>query len=201
MKYLDKESGTYKSLNFVIPSNLIPSNTVQRIEAVETLPAEEEDGVLYVILGTKENLYPNQLPRDLTESGITITFNDKQVSFDGTATASVWYWTKHFTMPIVKGRTYSLQLTELSGSADDTQRKENADEYIGKITLAGYTEDAPTTEDPIVSSSGVEYTLESIFEPKIFVVEKDYITYSFSIQIKNYMICNNWTLGISITEV
>ena len=88
-----------------------------RILVVDKVQDNEENGVLYLIRKTVENLYPNQIQMSETGNGVTVTFVDKQFSVNGVCSPNdQWGWTRTFEMPLEPNKKYNVQFTLKSGS-------------------------------------------------------------------------------------
>ena len=110
-----------------------------RVLAVDEIPENEENGVLYLIRKTVENLYPNQIQMSETGNGVTVTFVDKQFSVNGVCSPNdQWGWTRTFEMPLEPNKKYNVQFALKSGSFDNTGRAENGNNDILRVLMYGY---------------------------------------------------------------
>lgn len=182
--------------------NNILSNVITSIVVVDALPEVEIEGVLYLVKESEIiepeliNLYPNQVEHT-EEDGFAITFKEQNVIVNGSNnSSSVWGWTNKFTMNLEANKTYYLQLTNISGSFDDSKRVSESDGVVTTVSLSAY--DSSGTETQLVSQ--VERPANDIYEKYTFTPTIEYAQYSVSLQVKKYNSFNNWTCSIVIAE-
>lgn len=200
----DFTNGYKRKLDEIEENFGITSETITNIKVVDVLPETEENGVLYLVKeGTEpptpvvENLYPAQTAMSNTENGCTVSYVDKQVTINGTPSASMWGWTQHFEMPLESGKSYAFKLTNFSGSFDNSARVEGGgDDIVVKVLLYGYLAD-----DTEVALINKEISAADIYNNINFGVGNNYVEYYLSLQAKGNVAFSNWTCDISITEV
>ena len=180
----------------------ISSNIVNSIVVVDALPEVEIEGVLYLVKESEIiepeliNLYPSQVEHT-EEDGFAITFKEQNVIVNGSNnSSSVWGWTNKFTMNLEANKTYYLQLTNISGSFDDSKRVNESDGIVTNVSLSAYNSSGVETQ--LISQ--VERPANSIYEKYIFTPTIEYSQYSVSLQVKKYNSFNNWTCSIVIAE-
>lgn len=183
-------------------SNFTTSITVNSIMIVDTLPETEVEGVLYLVKESEIiepeiiNLYPSQVEHT-EEDGFAITFKEQNVIVNGSNdSSSVWGWTNKFTMNLEANKTYYLQLTNISGSFDDSKRVSESDGVVTNVSLSAYN--SAGTETQLISQ--VERPANGIYEKYTFTPTIEYAQYSVSLQVKKYNSFNNWTCSIVIAE-
>ena len=183
-------------------NNNVLSNIVNSIVVVDALPEVEIEGVLYLVKESEIiepeliNLYPNQVEHT-EEDGFAITFKEQNVIVNGSNnSSSVWGWTNKFTMNLEANKTYYLQLTNISGSFDDSKRVSESDGVVTTVSLSAYN--SAGTETQLISQ--VERPANGIYEKYTFTPTIEYAQYSVSLQVKKYNSFNNWTCSIVIAE-
>lgn len=182
--------------------NNVLSNVITSIVVVDALPEVELEGVLYLVKESEIiepeliNLYPNQVEHT-EEDGFAITFKEQNVIVNGSNnSSSVWGWTNKFTMNLEANKTYYLQLTNISGSFDDSKRVSESDGVVTNVSLSAYN--SAGTETQLISQ--VERPANGIYEKYTFTPTIEYAQYSVSLQVKKYNSFNNWTCSIVIAE-
>lgn len=188
----------------------IPSESIiKSIAVVDTLPKVEVEGVLYLVKEgtsidtpttpeepTVTNLYPNQ-ETSTTSNGFTITFTGRNVTIDGSNdTGSILCQTHQFDMALEANKTYYLQLTNVSGSFDDSNRVSTDDGMICRVELKGY--DIPSSPNILIDS--VERDASGIYNKITFTPPIACKTGRLIIQAKKLVSYSNWTCSIVIAE-
>ena len=200
-----------------------------RVLVVDKVPENEENGVLYLIRKTVENLYPNQIQMSETGNGVTVTFVDKQFSVNGTCTPnSQWGWTRTFEMPLEPNKKYNVQFTLKSGSFDNTERVENGNNDVLRVLMYGYKSveseinllnntDMPkaliaemngkTQAKNLLAEETNEVVLiskdissEDIYKPMEITFSEELVGFYLSIATKAGVTYNDWICDISVTE-
>ena len=99
-------------------------------------------------------------------------------------------------MDLEANKTYYLQLTNISGSFDDSKRVSDSDGVVTNVSLSAYNSSG--TETQLISQ--VERTANGIYEKYTFTPSVKYAQYSVSLQVKKYNSFNNWVCSIVIAE-
>ena len=200
-----------------------------RVLAVDEIPENEENGVLYLIRKTVENLYPNQIQMSETGNGVTVTFVDKQFSVNGVCSPNdQWGWTRTFEMPLEPNKKYNVQFALKSGSFDNTGRAENGNNDILRVLMYGYKPVASeinllnSTDIPksllaemggkvqaknLLAEESSEVVLiskdvnaEDIYKPMEIVFSEELVGFYLSVAAKTGVTYNNWVCDISVME-
>ena len=182
----------------------VSSDVIRSIMVVDALPEVELEGVLYLVKETTTpteptvtNLYPSQTT-STTSDGFTITFTGRNVTIDGSNdTGSILCQTEQFGMNLKANKTYYLQLTNVSGSFDDSKRVSQEDAMICRVELKGYEESSVT---PISLINQVERDASGIYNKFTFTPTADCVKFRLLIQAKKLMTFSNWTCSIVIAE-
>ena len=200
-----------------------------RVLVVDEIPENEENGVLYLIRKTVENLYPNQIQMSETGNGVTVTFVDKQFSVNGVCSPNdQWGWTRTFEMPLEPNKKYNVQFTLKSGSFDNTERVESGDNDVLRVLMYGYK--AVANEINLLNSTDIPKSLlaemggkvqaenllaekssevvliskdvnaEDIYKPMEIVFSEELVGFYLSAAAKTGVTYNNWVCDISVTE-
>lgn len=97
----------------------VSSDIINSIVVVDSLPAVEEEGVLYLVKETPAviNLYYQDTEKNYaSSSGISYTFGiDKTITLNGTPNANASTFSNNFTANLSTSKTYKLSLTYDSG--------------------------------------------------------------------------------------
>lgn len=97
----------------------VSSDVINSIVVVDSLPAVEEEGVLYLVKETQTviNLYHQDTEKNYTSSsGINYIFGiDKTITLNGTPSANASTFSNNFTANLSTSKTYKLTLTYDSG--------------------------------------------------------------------------------------
>lgn len=201
-----------------------------RILVVDKVPENEENGVLYLIRKTVENLYPNQIQMSETGNGVTVTFVDKQFSVNGVCSPNdQWGWTRTFEMPLEPNKKYNVQFALKSGDFDNTERVENGNNDVLRVLMYGYkavaneinllknNAEMPKTlvaemngktqaknllaeENNEVVLISKDINAEDIYKPIEIVFSEELVGFYLSIATKAGVTYNDWICDISVTE-
>lgn len=200
-----------------------------RVLVVDEIPEDEENGVLYLIRKTVENLYPNQIQMSETGNGVTVTFVDKQFSVNGTCSpGDQWGWTRTFEMPLEPNKKYNVQFALKSGDFDNTERVESGYNDVLRVLMYGYK--AVASEINLLNSTDIPKSLlaemggkvqaknllaeensevvliskdvnaEDIYKPMEITFSEELVGFYLSVAAKAGVTYNNWVCDISVTE-
>ena len=112
-------------------------------------------------------------------------------------TGSILCQTEQFNMNLKANKTYYLQLTNVSGSFDDSKRVSGEDAMICRVELKGYEESSVTAISLI---DRVERDASEIYNKFTFTPTVDCVKFRLLIQAKKLMTFSNWTCSIVIAE-